>query len=177
METPASVHRHPIQTILVGIPIGLWLFSFACDVAVLVTDVEAVANLWYTIAYYTMLGGFAAALLAIVPGLIDYRSLTDGELRKLATTHMAINLTVVALYGVNLWVRAGDWPSFDVGMGLSVLALALLAISGGIGAEMVHVHRVGIVEADAAPRASAAADARSAPGVTRMGHALDYEPR
>ena len=69
--------------------------------------------------------------------------------------HVAINMSVVALYAVNMWIRTGESPSFGVAMGLSVLALARLAVSGWLGAEIVHVHRVGIVETDAAPLAHA----------------------
>lgn len=31
MKTPASIAGHPIHPMLVGIPIGLWLFSLVCD--------------------------------------------------------------------------------------------------------------------------------------------------
>jgi uncharacterized membrane protein len=169
METPASVHHHPLHTILVAIPIGLWLFSFTCDVAVAVSDSSDVANLWFTIAYYAMLGGFAGALLAAVPGLIDYAALPDGRLRKLAAKHMAINLVVVALYALNLWIRADEAAGFGVVMGLSALALCLLATSAWIGGELVHVHGVGVADATAA-RALRGRDAGGPEaGVTRMG--------
>lgn len=177
METPASIHRHPVHTILVAIPIGLWVFSFACDLAVLATDVEQVANFWYAISYYAMLGGLAGALLAAVPGVIDYWSLNDRDVRQLASGHLTINLLVVVIYAVNLWVRADETSSFGAAMAMSGLGLALLAFSVWVGMEMVHFHRGGIVEADTAPKASASAETRLAPGATRMGHALDYWPR
>lgn len=31
MRTPAQIAGHPIHPMLVPIPSGLWLFSFACD--------------------------------------------------------------------------------------------------------------------------------------------------
>ena len=33
MRKPANVARHPIHPMLVPIPIGLWIFSLACDSA------------------------------------------------------------------------------------------------------------------------------------------------
>ena len=33
MRTPASIAGHPIHPMLVPIPIGLWIFSFVCDLA------------------------------------------------------------------------------------------------------------------------------------------------
>ena len=44
-----------------------------------------------------MVGGIAGALVAAIPGFIDMLSL-EGGLKRIALTHMGINLTVVALY-------------------------------------------------------------------------------
>ena len=189
METPASVHRHPIHTMLVALPIGLWVFSFACDLAVVAADTEPVANLWFTIAWYAMLGGLAGALLAAIPGFIDWWSLTDKDLRQLATAHMTINLLVIATYAVNLWIRAAEPPSLAAAMSLSGLGLAMLAFSGWIGGEMVHVHGVGVAAAtrpaEAQPAELRLAEARPArprgaaltEPAPRIGRAFDYETR
>ena len=31
MRTPASIFKHPIHPMLIVFPIGLWIFSLACD--------------------------------------------------------------------------------------------------------------------------------------------------
>jgi len=31
MRTPASILKHPIHPMLIVFPIGLWIFSLACD--------------------------------------------------------------------------------------------------------------------------------------------------
>jgi uncharacterized membrane protein len=144
MQTPASIARHPIHPMLITIPIGLWIFSFVCDLVVYFAEGNETGVLWFMIGYWTMAGGLVGALLAAIPGLIDYLSMTDRRIKTLATTHLSLNLTVVALYGVNLWLRSTEPPDFLVGMGLSVVAIVLLAASGWIGAEMVHVHGVGV---------------------------------
>ncbi len=144
METPASIARHPLHPMLITIPVGLWVFSLVCDIVVLFSDVGEVELVWFMLAYYTMAGGLVGALIAAVPGLFDFFSLRNRRLRKLALTHMAINLSVVALYAVNLWLRSAEPPVFLAGMGLSVLGVVLIAISGWIGGEMVHVHGIGV---------------------------------
>jgi uncharacterized membrane protein len=144
MKTPASIARHPIHPMLIVIPIGLWIFSLVADIIVHVSGDEAVQTLWFTLAYYTMAGGLVGALVAAFPGLIDFLSMSPGRIRKLATMHMALNLTVVVLYAVNLWLRTTSPPSADLGFALSLLAVVLLGFSGWIGGEMVHVHGVGV---------------------------------
>src|SRR5947207_14718582 len=105
MRTPASVHGHPIHPMLVVFPIGLFIFSFVCD---LVSTLSADMTTWKTVAFYTMAGGLLGALAAAIPGLIDLFSLTDTRIRHIALAHMTINLVVVALYGLNLWLRISD---------------------------------------------------------------------
>ena len=148
MQTPASIARHPIHPMLVVFPIALWIFSLVGDIVVHVSKDEAVQTLWFTLSYYTMAGGLVGAALAAIPGLIDFLSMSPGTIRKLATTHFAINLTVVVLYAINLWLRTTSPPSADIGFGLSLLGVVMLGVSGWIGAEMVHVHGVGVSVAE-----------------------------
>jgi len=154
---------------LITIPIGLWLFSFASDVVVYFSEGDVSGVLWFMIGYWTMAGGLVGALVAAVPGAIDLLSLRDRRLRTLATTHMSINLAVVVLYMVNLWLRTIEPPDFLAGMGLSAIGLMLLSVSGWIGGELVHVHGVGVAgpipgEAHARPER-----ARTEASVTRLG--------
>ena len=170
METPASIVRHPLHPMLVCLPLGLWAFSLVSDVIVYFSEVEDVEILWFTLGYYTLVGGLAGALAAAVPGLVDYRSLSDPRHRRLATRHLALNLVVVALYAVNLWLRSQDPPAFELGMGLSILAMSLLAVSGWIGGELVHVHGVGVAgHVDVAPRDVSERPEPSEPSATRLG--------
>src|SRR5687768_7744905 len=104
MRTPASIAKHPIHPMLVTIPIGLWLFSLVSD---LVFRFGGGGDQWQTVAFYAMVGGVVGALLAAIPGIIDMLSLPKYP-KRTAITHMALNLTVVALYVINIFVRLGN---------------------------------------------------------------------
>ncbi|MDD5249128.1 MAG: DUF2231 domain-containing protein [Rhodocyclaceae bacterium] len=143
MQTPASIAKHPIHPMLVAFPIGLWIFSLICDFVAMARAGSDAAAGWETLALYTMVGGIIGALAAAVPGLIDLLSLTDPDVKKIAVTHMSINLTVVALYLINTWLRLGGMES-RLPIGLSVLTVLMLGVSGWLGGEMVHVHGVGV---------------------------------
>src|SRR5687768_4173834 len=134
MRTPASIAGHPIHPMLVPIPIGLWIFSLVCD---LIHASGSTNPAWTTVALYTMGGGVVGALLAALPGLVDLLSLPPGP-RRTALAHMAINLTVVALYAVNFWLRQKSPESPGAMVWLSVLAIGLLVISGWLGGKMVY---------------------------------------
>ena len=140
MRTPANILNHPIHPMLVPIPIGLWIFSLVCD---LIHAGGSTNPAWPTVALYTMGGGIVGALAAAVPGLIDLLSLPPGP-RKTAITHMVINLTVVALYVVNFWMRLSHPADLKLPLGLSIVAIGLLVISGWLGGKMVYVHGIAV---------------------------------
>lgn len=134
MSTPASVHGHPLHPMLVTIPIGLWVFSFFCDLIYLFAGHPG----WAFMGFYTLVGGEIGALVAAVPGFIDFLSLKAPHARRVAAAHMALNLAVVALVALNIWLRwhgvAGEWP-----IALSGLSVATLSVSGWLGGKLVHV--------------------------------------
>ena len=139
MRTPANVAGHPIHPMLVTLPIGLWVFSFVCD---LLFIFGSRATEWNIVALYTMGGGIVGALIAAVPGLIDLLSLPE-EPRKTALVHMAINLSIVAIYIVNFWLRLGT-PEATVLVWLSALTVAMLLVSGWLGGKMVYLSGVAV---------------------------------
>ena len=62
--------------------------------------------------------------------------------------HMGINLTVVALYVVNFWMRMGapDKPGNLVW--LSLVSILLLVVSGWLGGKMVYEYGVAVNKED-----------------------------
>jgi uncharacterized membrane protein len=148
MRTPASIARHPIHPMLVPIPIGLWIFSLVCDLF----HAGGSANpAWTTVAFYCMGGGIVGALAAALPGLIDLLSLPAGP-RKTAVMHMAINLTVVALYVINFWMRMQAPGNPGKLVWLSLISVGLLAISGWLGGKMVYEHGIAVDVPPSPPR-------------------------
>jgi uncharacterized membrane protein len=161
MHTPAQVAKHPIHPMLVPIPIGLWVFSLLCDI---VYAAEWGGDVWKTVAFYTLAGGIVGALVAAVPGVIDMLSLR-GNLRRIALTHMAINLAVVVLYAINFGWRMGG-AMYDAGpVWLSAFAAVLLGVSGWLGGKMVYEHGVAVDPAGAAEPPASPAERGPTPGI------------
>jgi uncharacterized membrane protein len=124
---------------LVAIPIGLWIFSLICDLVLLF---GGTSENWAIVARYTMVGGIIGALIAAVPGVIDMLAL-PWPVKRIALMHMSINLTVVALYVVNLYLRRRGIES-NTPVWLSVIAVAMLVVSGWLGGKMVYIHGVAV---------------------------------
>jgi uncharacterized membrane protein len=91
MASPASIKKHPLHPMLVALPIGLWTFALVCDV---VRAAGGSPN-WGTVGSYCIAAGIVGALLAAVPGLIDYFSIDEAEMKRIANLHLAVNLGAV----------------------------------------------------------------------------------
>ena len=111
MRTPASIFKHPIHPMLIVFPIGLWIFSLSLR---LDSSGWRLWDAWSTVAFFSMIGGLIGALCAAVPGFIDLLFYKGGAppVKKIALTHMAINLTAVVLYAINIWLRASGSSKF-----------------------------------------------------------------
>jgi uncharacterized membrane protein len=123
---------------LVSIPIGLWVFSLACDIGYAATG----DGRWETTAYFTLGGGIVGALLAAVPGLWDFLGLHEARERRTGALHMTLNLALVALQVINFWLRGQESTRPALTMFLSIVAVAVLMVSGWLGGQLVHVFGV-----------------------------------
>src|SRR5438132_5235602 len=75
--------RHPIHPMLVHFPIGLFVLSFVLDLTSLVCpEVPSLVRS----SFYAMLLGIITALLAAVPGIVDYTDIRRDHPGKATAT-------------------------------------------------------------------------------------------
>lgn len=147
MSTRITVAGHPIHPMLVTIPIGLWVFSLICDFVFVYTG----DTRWAVTAYFTLGGGIVGALLAALPGLIDFLGLHDARAHRVGTYHLVLNLAIVAAQAVNFWLRLqADGDAAVLPRAISMVAVAVLIVSGWLGGHLVHVLGVTQPQAHAA---------------------------
>src|SRR5205807_9122586 len=131
--------RHPIHPMLVHFPIGLFILSFLFDLASVVFPFEP-----YLLrdSFYAMLLGVIMALVAAVPGFVDYTDIrSDHPGKRTATAHLILNLMVVGLYGINLGVRSSMLVDQRIRNGpfiLSLIGIGLLSASVYLGGGLVY---------------------------------------
>ena len=159
MASPASLGGHPVHPMLIPFPIALWVFSLVADVIYLWRG-NPVWRDW--IAFYTLLGGIIGAAVAAVPGLIDWLSITDREVKKIANWHARLNVIALVVFAASFYLRTTSGASlvggsYTIPVLLSVVGVILITISGWLGGEMVFKHGVAVDE-----RAGAEVKERSA---------------
>lgn len=142
----ATIKGHPLHPMLIPLPIGFLVGTFACDLAFWGTaDV-----FWARAAFWSLLAAVVSAAIAAVAGFIDFFG--NGKIRAHgdAWRHMIGNLVAVALALVSLWLRWDD-PATAVlpfGLLLSTVIVLLILYTGWKGGELSYRHRVGMLPND-----------------------------
>jgi uncharacterized membrane protein len=146
MASPASIGGHPIHPMIIPFPIALWVFSLVADLVYLWRG-NPVWKDW--IAFYTLLGGIIMAAVAAIPGLIDWLSITDRNVVKIANWHARLNVIALLVFAASFFLRTSSGAtligeSYTIPVALSVLGVILITISGWLGGEMVFKHGVAV---------------------------------
>ncbi|HET7452539.1 MAG TPA: DUF2231 domain-containing protein [Thermoanaerobaculia bacterium] len=147
MKSRAAIGNHPIHPALVCLPIGAFFLAFLGDVVHAVGGSE----FWYLLSYACIGIGVLVALAAAVFGFIDYFGVRmSRQAGRLATIHMVLNLTVVALYVVTFLLRRNEGalntPRWPLAFILELVAFGALGVSGWIGGNLSYEHKVGVIE-------------------------------
>jgi uncharacterized membrane protein len=142
----AGAYGHPIHPILVTVPIGAWIASLVFDIA---SRVGEDPDVFATGARWLVAIGIIGALLAALWGLLDYVRIERGTPAfRTGTMHLLLNDVVLVLFIVSWVLRLGD-DDEATSMGLivlSIVALALLSVSGWLGGKLAY--RFGVRVAD-----------------------------
>ena len=145
MKTPASIGSHPIHPMLIPFPLALWTFSLISD-AIFYFGGRNPA--WENVAFYCLAGGIVGGALAAVPGIIDYFSIKDKKVSKIAAWHARINVLALLIFIASFYLRTDKGlrlvGHLTIPVLLSVLGVILISISGYLGGEMVYVHHVAV---------------------------------
>ena len=141
MKTKASFMHHPIHPMIIVFPLGLWIFSFICQIIFKLSN----APVWHEVALYTMCGGIIGAALAAVPGLIDLFDLPKSKARTIGIWHMLTNVTVLTIFIIAFFIDIYSHED-EVAFVLSLVGVALLLLGGWLGGELVYRYAIGVAE-------------------------------
>jgi uncharacterized membrane protein len=146
MASPASINGHPIHPMLIPFPIALWVFSLIADLIYLWRD----NPVWRDyVAFYALLAGIIGAALAAVFGIVDWLSIKDREVKKIADWHARLNVIALLIFAASFYLRTAGGArlvsgSYTIPLALSVVGVILITISGYLGGELVFKHGVAV---------------------------------
>ena len=143
MRSRASIRGVALHPALVHYPWAFLTGAFVFDVAGALTNSPAA----WTSGAFLAAAGIACALVAAVPGFIDYVYTVppDSSGKRRATRHLTVNLSAVALFTVGWMLRrhASAEPG-QVVLVVEGVGTALLAVGGYMGGVLVNRNQVGV---------------------------------
>lgn len=142
MKSKANIKGHPLHPILVPFPIAFFIGTLLFDLLGMVQDDE---GFWRT-GLYLEIAGIISALLAALPGVVDYLFTVPPEssAKKRAMTHGLINISMVIVFSVTYFYRKGNNTSAGVIIGLETVGVILLFIAGWMGGTLVYRNQIGV---------------------------------
>jgi uncharacterized membrane protein/nitrite reductase/ring-hydroxylating ferredoxin subunit len=142
MRSKAHFKSHPLHPILIAFPIAFFTGTLLFDLLGFITDS---AMLWQT-GEYLNLAAIIFALIAAVPGFIDYLYTVPPKStgKKRAAKHGIINVTNVAVFTVAYFCKQNEDASVYVILALEVVGMILLSIAGWMGGTLVYRNQIGV---------------------------------
>ncbi len=144
LRSTARIAGHPIHPMLVPFPI-------VCFIGALLTDIAYASTaemMWANFSAWLLAVGLVMGVFAAIAGMIDFASNERVREQGPAWAHMLGNIGVLVLALFNNFVHSRDaWTSVvPTGLVLSAATVALMLVTGWLGASLVYRHRVGVAK-------------------------------
>lgn len=144
MESRFKVLGHPLHQMLIVFPLGLLITAIVFDGIYYFGTRDP---RWATVSYWMIVSGLIGALVAAVPGAVDWYAIPSGTRAKaIGLWHGLGNVFgVVGLFGASWWLRRDDPTSpSDLALLLAVGGVLVGAVTGWLGGELVDRLGVGV---------------------------------
>jgi uncharacterized membrane protein len=159
MYSKIKILGHPIHPIVIAYPVAFYTATLAGFAIYGATG----DHFWLKLTIAVNLAGVAMAVVAALPGFLDWLlGIPRGsEASRTGLFHMTLNVTALGLFVASLLSYIGQWNGTGSGAALGII-LAALGVGATIGAgflgwTLVQDHHVGVKTAGDAPRLSRAA--------------------
>jgi uncharacterized membrane protein len=146
MASKASIAGHPVHPMLIPFPLALWTTSFLVDILFYFHRGGTLP----IIAKFMLAAGCIGAVVAAVPGLVDWLAIKHPETKRVANWHARLNVIALLIFAASLYLRMKSGGAAMVGYGLkipfllSLLGVILISISGWLGGKLSFEHGVGV---------------------------------
>lgn len=146
MDSKVKIMGHPVHPMLVPFPIAFYAATLFCFIVYAVQG----DTFWFRAGFAANVAAVAMALVAMVPGFIDWSlAIPSGSHAKRdGLKHMLLNATAFILFAVNLWANSGQWnsiaPVMHYAIILPLLGVLVTITAGFFGWKMVQTHHVGV---------------------------------
>ena len=146
MYSKVKIAGHPLHPMLIAFPVALYTVTLIAF-AICVARPDA---FWFRVGWYANAAAVVSALVAALPGFIDWAfGIPRGTPAKsTGMAHMLLNVTALALFAINLFALRSELgsaaPRVGAMIALPILGMLLTLGAGFLGWKLVQTHHVGV---------------------------------
>src|SRR5918993_4403609 len=142
MRSKIHLKGHPLHPIMVALPIAFFIGTLVFDAL----GYFRMNDYFYITAYYLEIAGIVTAVLAAVPGIVDYAAVVppNSSAKKRATKHGILNVLLLLIFCFAWFYRRNEGFDPVIVLITETVGVILLSISGWLGGTLVHRNQIGI---------------------------------
>lgn len=142
MKSKASIKSHPLHPILIPFPIAFFTGTFLAHAAGWIFNNSDLL----TTAYYLNIAGIAFALLAAIPGIIDflYTVPPKSSGKKRAAQHGIINVVMLLIFTAAFFYRRNEDVNQTILLAMEIVGVVLMMIAGWMGGTLAYRNQIGV---------------------------------
>ena len=142
MKSTAHFKGHPIHPMLIPFPIAFFTGTFIADLIFVFYG----NNTFSSAASYLNIAGVAFALIAAIPGIIDfiYTVPPKSSGKKRALKHGVTNVSVVIIFVIAYLLRQNENSSYTMIVILGLMGMIGLVVAGWMGGTLVYRNQIGV---------------------------------
>lgn len=143
MRSAANFKGHAIHASIIPFPFAFLLGAFGFDLAGRLLQTP---GFWQT-GRHLAVAGIVAALIAAIPGFIDYLRTVPPQStgKQRATKHMLLNLATIAVFAIATILRGGsETPPHTLHLLLEAGGAGMLIAAGWMGGTLVNRNQIGV---------------------------------
>jgi len=146
MYSKIKIFGHPVHPMTVAFPVAFYTGTL---VAFIIYGAGS-DMFWLKVAIAANVAGVGMAVLAALPGFVDWAFGIPGgtAAKRTGLIHLGLNVGALALFAITLGVYARYWngPAESAGLGivLSAIGVGLTILAGFQGWKLVQTHHVGV---------------------------------
>jgi uncharacterized membrane protein len=147
MKSKVKILGHPIHPMVVAYPIAFYTSAFVCYIVYNSNG----DSFWFKVAVVANIAGVVMAVIAALPGFIDWLFLPGGSgAKRTGLLHMLCNVVALVCFAIPAFTELPKWndnnPAVGSAIALTGLGLVLTLIAGFLGFNLILKHHVGVDE-------------------------------
>jgi uncharacterized membrane protein len=147
MYSKVKLAGHPVHPMLIAFPVAFYTATVVCYLVY-----NSNQDLfWFKVAYVANIAGVVMAVVAALPGFIDWLNIPSGKkAKRTGMFHMVSNVVALLLFAICFFLQKDKWdetaPAVGSAVILSIAGLILTLVAGFLGWTLVQKHHVGVDE-------------------------------